>query len=120
MQGLYWTEPVPAAVRFGDAMTAEMIGDFALATEGAAPIDELRQVEASAATLYFGAWSGRSECAPTPSLGCVNTDSATMVPSARGGFVARLGGMEQLGDGNAEPEQAREVTTVDLTDPAKC
>ena len=60
MQGLYWTEPVPAAVRFGDAMTAETIGDFALATEGAAPIDELRQVEASAATLYFGAWSGRS------------------------------------------------------------
>jgi hypothetical protein len=43
-----------------------------------------------------------------------------MVPSARGGFVARLGGMEQLGDGNAESEQAREVTTIDLTDPAKC
>lgn len=67
MQGLYWTEPVPAVLcRFGDAMTAETIGDFALATESAAMIDELRQVEASAATLYFGAWSGRSECAPTP------------------------------------------------------
>jgi hypothetical protein len=49
MQGLYWTEPVPAVLcRFGDAMTAETIGDFALATESAAMIDGLRQVEASA------------------------------------------------------------------------
>jgi hypothetical protein len=51
--------------RFGDSVTAETIGDLALATEGAAPIDELRQLEASAAALYFGAWSGRAECAPT-------------------------------------------------------
>jgi hypothetical protein len=28
-------------------------------------IDELRQLEASAAALYFGSWSGRAECAPT-------------------------------------------------------
>jgi CRISPR-associated endonuclease Cas1 len=51
--------------RFGDATTAETIGDLALATEGAETIDELRQLEASAAALYFGAWSGRAECAPT-------------------------------------------------------
>ena len=51
--------------RFGDSVTAETIGDLALATEGAATIDELRQLEASAAALYFGAWSGRAECAPT-------------------------------------------------------
>jgi CRISPR-associated endonuclease Cas1 len=51
--------------RFGDATTVETIGDLALATEGAETIDELRQLEASAAALYFGAWSGRAECAPT-------------------------------------------------------
>jgi CRISPR-associated endonuclease Cas1 len=51
--------------RFGDSETAETIGDLALATEGVETIDELRQLEASAAALYFGAWSGRAECAPT-------------------------------------------------------
>jgi CRISPR-associated endonuclease Cas1 len=51
--------------RFGDAVTAETIGDLALATEGVETIDELRHLEASAAALYFGAWSGRPECAPT-------------------------------------------------------
>jgi CRISPR-associated endonuclease Cas1 len=51
--------------RFGDSETAETIGDLALATEGVETIDELRQLEASAAALYFGAWSGRPECAPT-------------------------------------------------------
>jgi CRISPR-associated endonuclease Cas1 len=51
--------------RFGDPETAETIGNLALATEGAEAIDELRQLEASAAALYFGAWSGRAECAPT-------------------------------------------------------
>ena len=51
--------------RFGDSMTAETIGNLALATEGAETIDELRQLEGSAAALYFGAWSGRAECAPT-------------------------------------------------------
>ena len=49
--------------RFGDSVTAETIGDLALATEGAETIDELRQLlEASAAALYFGAWSGRTVC----------------------------------------------------------
>jgi CRISPR-associated endonuclease Cas1 len=51
--------------RFGDDETAETIGNLALAVEGAATIDELRQLEASAATLYFGTWSGQAECAPT-------------------------------------------------------
>jgi CRISPR-associated endonuclease Cas1 len=51
--------------RFGDTVTAETIGDLALATEGVETIDELRQLEASAAALYFGAWTGRPECAPT-------------------------------------------------------
>ena len=50
--------------RFDDSMTAETIGDLDLATEGIETIDELRQLEASAAALYFGAWSGRPECAP--------------------------------------------------------
>jgi CRISPR-associated endonuclease Cas1 len=51
--------------RFGDTATAETIGDLALAIEGAETIDELRQLEASAAALYFGAWLGRAECVPT-------------------------------------------------------
>jgi len=51
--------------RFGDAVTAETIGNLTLATEGVETIDELRQLEASAAALYFGAWSGRAECVPT-------------------------------------------------------
>jgi hypothetical protein len=51
--------------RFGDSETAETIGDLALAAEGVETIDELRQLEASAAALYFGAWSSRAECAPT-------------------------------------------------------
>jgi CRISPR-associated endonuclease Cas1 len=50
---------------FGDSETAETIGDLALASEGVKTIDELRQLEASAAALYFGAWFGRAECAPT-------------------------------------------------------
>jgi CRISPR-associated endonuclease Cas1 len=50
--------------RFSDSVTAETIGNLALASEGAATIDELRQLEASAAALYFGAWSGRAECGP--------------------------------------------------------
>jgi CRISPR-associated endonuclease Cas1 len=50
---------------FGDEGTAETIGDLALAIEGAATIEELRQLEASAAALYFGTWSGRPECSPT-------------------------------------------------------
>jgi CRISPR-associated endonuclease Cas1 len=50
---------------FGDDETAETIGNLALAIEGAATIEELRQLEASAAALYFGAWSGRTECAPS-------------------------------------------------------
>jgi CRISPR-associated endonuclease Cas1 len=51
--------------RFGDSETAETIGDLALSMEGVETIDELRQLEASAAALYFGAWSGRAECAPS-------------------------------------------------------
>ena len=51
--------------RFDDSVTAETIGDLALATEGAGTIEELRQLEASAAALYFGAWLGRAECVPT-------------------------------------------------------
>jgi CRISPR-associated endonuclease Cas1 len=51
--------------RFGDEETAETIGSLALATEGVETIDELRQLEASAAALYFGTWSGRPECSPT-------------------------------------------------------
>ena len=50
---------------FGDDETAETIGNLALAIEGAATIEELRQLEASAAALYFGTWSGRADCAPS-------------------------------------------------------
>ena len=50
--------------RFGDAETAETIGDLALGVEGATSFDEIRQVEAAAAGLYFSVWSGRAECVP--------------------------------------------------------
>jgi CRISPR-associated endonuclease Cas1 len=50
--------------RFGDAERAETIGDLALAVEEASSFDEIRQIEAAAAGLYFGTWSGRSECVP--------------------------------------------------------
>jgi len=49
---------------FGDSEAAETIGDLALAVEEATTIDEIRQLEAFAAALYFGAWSGRAECEP--------------------------------------------------------
>jgi CRISPR-associated protein Cas1 len=51
--------------RFGDEEAAETIADLALSVEAGASIDEIRQLEASAAALYFGAWSGRPECAPS-------------------------------------------------------
>jgi len=50
---------------FGDEATAETLGELVLAIEEARTIDEVRQLEATAAALYFGAWSGRTECAPT-------------------------------------------------------
>jgi hypothetical protein len=50
--------------RFGDSVTAETISDLVLATDGVETIDELRQLEAIAAALYFGSWSGRPETAP--------------------------------------------------------
>ncbi len=50
--------------RFRDVETAETIGDLALGVEEASNFDEMRQIEAAAAGLYFGSWSGRSECVP--------------------------------------------------------
>ena len=53
------------ASRFGDHDTACTILDLADALRGAETIEDARQLEASAAALYFGSWSGRAECAPT-------------------------------------------------------
>jgi len=50
--------------RFTDADAAETIGDLALGVEEASTIEKIRQLEASGAALYFGAWSGRPECEP--------------------------------------------------------
>ena len=41
------------------------IAELAEAIKGAETIEEARQLEASAAALYFGAWTGRPETAPT-------------------------------------------------------
>ena len=60
-----WAKESSCSAASATQTTAETIGDLALATEGVETIDELRQLEASAAALYFGAWSGRAECAPT-------------------------------------------------------
>lgn len=51
--------------RLHDGEAADMIGQLGEAIGGAESVDEARQLEASAAALYFGAWSGRRECAPT-------------------------------------------------------
>jgi CRISPR-associated protein Cas1 len=51
--------------RFGDEETAATIGELAQAIESAETIEEARQLEASAAALYFGTWAGRAEAAPT-------------------------------------------------------
>lgn len=52
------------ARRFDNRQAAETIGQLADGIESAENIDEARQLEASAAALYFAAWSGRPECAP--------------------------------------------------------
>jgi CRISPR-associated endonuclease Cas1 len=49
---------------FGDEETAETLGGLVLAIEEAGTIDEVRQLEATAAALYFGSWSNRPETAP--------------------------------------------------------
>ena len=50
--------------RFGDEATAESLGALVLAIEEAGTIDEIRQLEATSAALYFGTWSGRPETVP--------------------------------------------------------
>ncbi len=52
------------AGRFGELSEAESVMELREAMEHATTIDELRQLEATAAALYFGAWSGRPECVP--------------------------------------------------------
>jgi CRISPR-associated endonuclease Cas1 len=52
------------AGRFGELSEAESVTALREAMEHAGTIDELRQLEATAAALYFGAWSGRPECVP--------------------------------------------------------
>jgi CRISPR-associated endonuclease Cas1 len=55
----------PVLIRcFGDEETAETLGGLVLAIEEAGTIDEVRQLEATAAALYFGSWSNRPETAP--------------------------------------------------------
>ena len=52
------------ARRLGDRETAETIADLVGAIEQAEMIEAARQLEASAAALYFGAWSGRPATTP--------------------------------------------------------
>jgi len=52
------------ASRFGELSEAENVRALREAMEHAGTIDELRQLEATAAALYFGAWTGRPECVP--------------------------------------------------------
>ena len=80
--------------RFGDSGTAETIGELALATEDVETIDELRQLEASAAALYFGAWSGRAECCPDLRHQGPAPHPAPLVTLRRAPFGACLGRLE--------------------------
>ena len=52
------------ARRFQDRETAETIAELAGAIELAETIEDARPLEASAAALYFGVWSGRPETTP--------------------------------------------------------
>ncbi len=52
------------AGRLGDHEAACTIADLASACEGVDQIDELRQLESSAAALYWQTWVGRPECIP--------------------------------------------------------
>jgi len=52
------------ASRFEDHETACMIIELAEAGDRAGTVEELRQLEASAASLYWHSWTGRSECVP--------------------------------------------------------
>jgi CRISPR-associated endonuclease Cas1 len=50
--------------RFGDEDTADLIAELAEALGEAETIEQCRGIEANAASAYFTAWAGRSECAP--------------------------------------------------------
>jgi len=52
------------AVRFDERDAAMTISDLATACANVDTVDELRQLEASAAALYWQSWAGRPECAP--------------------------------------------------------
>jgi len=52
------------ANRFADMGTAETIGRLSEAMPDVRSIDEARQLEASAAALYWQSWSNRVECVP--------------------------------------------------------
>ena len=54
-----------ALKRFGELSEAATIGELAVAIEAAETIEECRQLEASAAALYFGTWVERTDTAPT-------------------------------------------------------
>jgi CRISPR-associated endonuclease Cas1 len=49
---------------FGDQTTADTIESLASEIAVAQSIEECRQLEATAAALYWQAWAGRSECVP--------------------------------------------------------
>jgi len=88
--------------RFGDSETAETIGDLALAVEGAATIDEPHQLEASAAALYFGAWSGPSRVRPGLRDQGPATHPAALVRLRGAPLGARLSGLEPQGRATGE------------------
>jgi CRISPR-associated endonuclease Cas1 len=52
------------ATRFDEHDPACTIADLASACADVATVDELRQLEASAAALYWQTWAGRAECVP--------------------------------------------------------
>lgn len=52
------------ALRLGAGEAAETIGELVIAAEEAESVEELRGIEASAASLYFAGWTNRPECSP--------------------------------------------------------
>ena len=73
-----------ASKSFGELTEAQTIAQLAGAIEAAETIEECRQLEATAAALYFAAWVGRADTAPT-----FAARDRARVPAHWGTFVGR-------------------------------
>lgn len=74
----------PVSVSFGDLSGAATIAGLEEAVMGAETVEDARQLEASAAAVYFGAWTGRRETVPA-----LAAKDRSLVPAHRDTFAGR-------------------------------